>query len=85
MTGTEPPRRLFHGLESHRGDGAFAGLIAPWLRHSGAAAADGVAPPARYGERRRGSYGFGDPLERAYALQRVNDIPSGVAGLLRTP
>ncbi|SDT80779.1 hypothetical protein SAMN05216371_6437 [Streptomyces sp. TLI_053] len=74
MTGIETPRRLFHALESHRGDDAFAALVAPWLRHSGAAAADGVAPLARYGEWRREAYAFGDPLERAYALQRLNDV-----------
>ncbi|PKV90151.1 hypothetical protein [Streptomyces sp. TLI_146] len=74
MTETAAPRRLFNALESYERHDAFAEVLEPWLRSSGAGLRERLAPLAVYGAWRRESYEFGDLLELAYALLRVNDV-----------
>ncbi|MFD9789806.1 hypothetical protein ACFWXK_02520 [Streptomyces sp. NPDC059070] len=74
MTEIAAPRRVFHALESYEGPDAFTDVLEPWLRSEGAGLRERLAPLAVYGAWRRETYEFGDLLELAYALMRVNDV-----------
>lgn len=67
-------RELFHAVSAHDGADTYAEVLAPWLQRSAAATREAFAPLSVHGRWRREIYVFGDLLELAYALGRVNDL-----------
>ncbi len=68
------PREIYHQLRGYTGSDAYADVIGPWLGARGRWLTDLLAPLAECGAWRRDEYVFGDLLEQAYALGRVNDL-----------
>lgn len=67
-------RELFGSLYRHTGPDAYTEVLVPWAAARGEWLRDLLAPLRTYGDWRRERYEFGDLLEQAYALGRVNDV-----------
>lgn len=74
MSAEPLPRDVFNHLWRYTGSNAYGEVLRPWVDDRGGWLRDLMAPLARYGAWRRETYVFGDLLEQAYALGRVNDV-----------
>ncbi|MFD0855883.1 hypothetical protein ACFQ07_26815 [Actinomadura adrarensis] len=70
----ESPRAVFHALRSYTGSSAYAEVLSPWLDGNADRLREQLAPLSVHGGWRREVYVFGDLLEQAYALSRLNDV-----------
>jgi hypothetical protein len=68
------PRELYFALRRYIGSEAYVDVLVPWVTTRGGWIQDLLAPLRTYGGWWREEYVFGDLLEQAYVLSRVNDV-----------